>query len=174
LRPFCRFCRVSVFWRFLVRRGVLGNFGLFVRRPAFRAECGDLRDSRIMIGFHEDHESTKPRKEPCSAATQPRDPLKRQLISPNDFVVSCFRDLCETWPGASGGRLVNRATPSFTGETGPRTRSRGLRSAHYTPRGWLPRGEIVPREGQRRRRVTPFQGFFWVWLQLFSRGMARG
>jgi hypothetical protein len=70
-----------------------------------------LRDSRIMIGFHEDHESTKPRKEPCSAATQPRDPLQRQLISPNDFVVSCFRDLCGTLPGASERRLVNRAVP---------------------------------------------------------------
>jgi hypothetical protein len=107
-----------------------------------------LRDSRIMIGFHEDHESTKPRKEPCSAATQPRDPLQRQLISPNDFVLSCFRDLCGTWPGASGGRLAHRAVPLSRAKQDrgalPRSHNRALyRRGSSSPPG------IVPRDGKR-------------------------
>jgi hypothetical protein len=53
--------------------------------------------SRIIIGFHKDRESTKPRNEPYSVATRPRHPSKRKLISPNDFVLSCFRDLLGTW-----------------------------------------------------------------------------
>jgi hypothetical protein len=57
------------------------------------------------------------------------------------------------------GRLVISAIPSFPGETGPRTRSRGLRSAYYSLRGSLPRPKLCHAKVSAGGALRPFRAF---------------